>query len=179
MSPEAPLACGTPRGARFPVPHGATSPRISRLAARLATADPAERTMLTAEFWECAEREGTPLVEAVHDEPAHRAVTFLWRGHRATRQVLLLAEGLTDRDHLAAGLLTCLPGTEIWYLTFRLRADHRGSYRMVADISPGPRPGTVAQHHSRLRALTAHAAPDPLNRHVLRGPGPGTESSVF
>lgn len=77
------------------------------------------------------------MAEAVDDDSAHRAVTFLWRGHRATRQVLLLAEGLTGHDHLAAFLLTCLPGTEIWYLTYRLRADHRGSYRIVADISPG------------------------------------------
>ncbi|MFH8569219.1 hypothetical protein [Streptomyces sp. NPDC017993] len=69
-----------------------TSLRIAHLSARLAAAGPAERTTLTAEFWESVMREGTPLVEAVDNESAHRAVTFLWRGHRATRQVLLLAE---------------------------------------------------------------------------------------
>ncbi|WP_260636927.1 enterochelin esterase domain-containing protein [Streptomyces angustmyceticus] len=173
-------AYGTPHATHFPVPHGASGPRIARLAARLTAASgPAEHAALTAGFWEDVAREGTPLVEAVDGEPDHRAVTFLWRGHRATRQVLLLAEGLTDPSRLDASLLTRLPGTEIWYLTYRLRADHRGSYRMVADISPGPPPGTEGRHRTRLRGLTAHAAPDPLNRLPLPGRRRSPAGSVF
>ncbi|MFH8489689.1 enterochelin esterase [Streptomyces longisporoflavus] len=131
------------------------------------------------EFWADAARRGTPLVEPVDGEPGHRDVTFLWRGHRATRQVLLLAEGITDRADLAASLLDPLPGTDIWHLTYRLRADHRGSYRMAADISPGEPPASAELRLQRLLSLSAHAAPDPLNPLRMQGRWPDRAASVY
>ncbi|TJZ58897.1 enterochelin esterase [Streptomyces piniterrae] len=157
----------------------ATSSRIARLTARLADAAPDELTALQDEFWAAAERDGTPLIEPLDGDPDHHAVTFLWRGHRATRQVLLLAGHLTDRDHLAGSLLGRIPGTDIWHRTHRLRADHRGSYRLVADISPGPPPTAAEPLQQRLRGLSAHAAPDPLNSHTLPGRRQGPGSSLF
>ncbi|MEV0321953.1 enterochelin esterase [Streptomyces sp. NPDC050658] len=166
------------------------TPCVERVAARLAglpaTAEgagpeglTAERAAVLEEFWAEAGRRGTPLVEAIDGDPEHRAVTFLWRGHRVTRQVLLLADGLVDRADLAASRLTPLPGTDIWYVGYRLRADHRGSYRMAADISPGEPPASAALLQERLRSLSAHAAPDPLNSRRTPGRWLARDTSVF
>ncbi|MFD4342000.1 enterochelin esterase domain-containing protein [Streptomyces anulatus] len=161
-------------------PRPVTGPRVARLARQLETArDSAARDALTEAFWDGVTRTGTPLVEALDDAPGHRAVTFLWRGHRATRQVLLMATGIGDRDRPADTLLHHLPGTDVWYLGFRLRADHRGSYRLVADISPRPAPADPALLHRRLVALTAHGVADPLNPRRLPARRRAVESSVF
>ncbi|MFD5349901.1 enterochelin esterase domain-containing protein [Streptomyces anulatus] len=161
-------------------PRPVTGPRVARLARQLETArDSAARDALTEAFWDGVTRVGTPLVEALDDAPGHRAVTFLWRGHRATRQVLLMATGIGDLDRPADTLLHHLPGTDVWYLGFRLRADHRGSYRLVADISPGPAPADPALLQRRLVALTAHGVADPLNPRRLPVRRRDVESSVF
>ncbi|MGC5535686.1 enterochelin esterase domain-containing protein [Streptomyces sp. SR-10] len=161
-------------------PRPVTGPRVARLARQLETArDSAARDALTEAFWDGVARTGTPLVEALDDAPGHRAVTFLWRGHRATRQVLLMAAGIGDRDRPADTLLHHLPGTDVWYLGYRLRADHRGSYRLVADISPGPAPADPVLLQRRLVALTAHGVADPLNPRRLPVRRRGVESSVF
>ncbi|MWA14183.1 enterochelin esterase [Streptomyces sp. BA2] len=154
-------------------------PRVERVAARAADATEAERAVILEEFWADAARRGTPQIEALDGDPDHRAVTFLWRGHRATRQVLLLAEGIADRADLAASRLSPLPGTDIWHLTYRLRADHRGSYRMAADISPGEPPDSAELLQRRLLSLSAHAAPDPLNHLRMRGRWPDHDTSVI
>ncbi|WP_097967032.1 enterochelin esterase domain-containing protein [Streptomyces sp. or20] len=161
-------------------PRPVTGPRVARLARQLETArDSAARGALTEAFWDEVTRTGTPLVEALDDASGHRAVTFLWRGHRATRQVLLMATGVHDRDRPADTLLHHLPGTDVWYLGYRLRADHRGSYRLVADISPGPAPADPALLQRRLVALAAHGVADPLNPRRLPFRRHGVESSVF
>ncbi|WP_190082402.1 enterochelin esterase [Streptomyces longisporoflavus] len=166
------------------------APCVRRVAARVAEADDADNVggasdaaravaVVIEEFWADVARRGTPLVEAVDGEPGHRDVTFLWRGHRATRQVLLLAEGIADRADLAASLLDPLPGTDIWHITYRLRADHRGSYRMAADISPGEPPASAALRRQRLLSLSAHAAPDPLNPRRMQGRWSDRSASVY
>ncbi|SDP28512.1 enterochelin esterase [Streptomyces sp. cf386] len=156
-----------------------TGPRLARLVDGLASADEARRTALTAEFWSEVERLGAPLVEELEGEPDHRAVTFLWRGHRATRQVMLLANRIIDRDRLAGSLLEHVPGTDVWHLGLRLRADHRGSYRLAADISPKEPPADPDGLQQRLRSLSAHAAPDPLNRRSVPTRWSPVPSSVF
>ncbi|WP_433399131.1 enterochelin esterase [Streptomyces sp. CA-146814] len=161
-------------------PRPVTGPRLARLARQLEEArDAAARDALTEAFWAEAARTGTPLVEELDDDPGHRAVTFLWRGHRATRRVLLMARGITDRDRLADSLLHQLPGTDIWYLGHRLRADHRGSYRMVADISAGPAPTDPVLLQRRLLALRAHGGADPLNPARIPARWRDARDSVF
>ncbi|WP_432152038.1 enterochelin esterase [Streptomyces sp. bgisy029] len=161
-------------------PRPVTGPRLARLARQLEEArDAAARDALTEAFWAEAARTGTPLVEELDDDPGHRAVTFLWRGHRATRRVLLMARGITDRDRLADSLLHQLPGTDIWHLGHRLRADHRGSYRMVADISAGPAPTDPALLQRRLLALRAHGGADPLNPARIPARWRDAQDSVF
>lgn len=154
-------------------------PRVERVAARAADATEAERAVILEEFWAGAAHHGTPLIEALDGDPDHHVVTFLWRGHRATRQVLLLAEGITDHADLAASRLRPLPGTDIWHLSYRLRADHRGSYRMAAVISPGEPPASAELLQQQLLSLSAHAAPDPLNQHPMPGRWPDRDLSVL
>ncbi|MEU5956257.1 alpha/beta hydrolase-fold protein [Streptomyces sp. NPDC047525] len=155
------------------------APCVERVAARVAGAAEPERAAVLEDFWADAARRGTPLIEAVDGDPDHCTATFLWRGHRATRQVLLLAEGIADRADLAASRLSPLPGTDIWHLSYRLRADHRGSYRMAADISPGEPPASAALLQQRLLSLSAHAAPDPLNHRRMPGRWLDRATSVF
>ncbi|MFJ2773237.1 enterochelin esterase [Streptomyces sp. NPDC087300] len=130
----------------------------------------------TADLGSPARTDGPP---RTCGEPAHRAVTFLWRGHRATRQVLLLVNRVVDRERLSDALLDRLPGTDVWHLTYRLRADHRASYRMAADISPGELPADPALLQRRLRSLSAYAAHDPLNPARLSSRWGQSDSSVF
>lgn len=155
------------------------APGVERVAARTADVAEAERAVILEEFWADAARRGTPLIEALEGDPDHCAVTFLWRGHRATRQVLLLAEGIADHADLAESRLSPLPGTDIWHATYRLRADHRASYRMAADISPGEPPASAGLLQRRLFSLSAHAAPDPLNRRVFPGRWPDRDLSLL
>ncbi|MFI8949958.1 enterochelin esterase [Streptomyces sp. NPDC053750] len=171
----------TPRGAATPDvrPVRVTGPRLARLLEEAEGADDPRRTALAAEFWSETERLGTPLMEELDGEPGHRAVTFLWRGHRTTRQVLLFGSHLTDRDHLAGSLLEQVPGTDVWHLGLRLRADHRGSYRLAADISLGPPPSDPDGLQQRLRSLTAFAAADPLNGRIVPTRWHLMDGSVF
>jgi enterochelin esterase-like enzyme len=157
-------------------PARVTGPRVARLAEQLVeVSDSAQRAALTAEFWREAKRLGTPLIEELPGEPDHRAVTFLWRGSDTTRRVLLLANRLIDREHLTDALLERVPDTDVWHLGLRLRADHRGSYRIAADTSSEV--PTDLRH--RLRELSAEAARDPLNPRCLPTRWEVADSSVF
>ncbi|MFC9846813.1 enterochelin esterase [Streptomyces sp. NPDC060223] len=156
-----------------------TGPRVARLVTDLGATDDGQHELLTTEFWAEVVRLGTPLIEELADEPGHRAVTFLWRGDRATRQVLLLGNRIIDRENLAGSLLERVPGTDVWHLGLRLRSDHAGSYRMAADISAEEPPKDADELQQRLRSLSGHAAPDPLNRHAMPTRWHPADSSVF
>ncbi|OKI10335.1 esterase [Streptomyces sp. CB02923] len=159
----------------LPRPHPAEtadSPRLTRLAAELAAAGPADaRAGLLARFWAEAAETGTPLVEPLDGDPDHRGVTFLWRGDPATRQVLLMVNRLMDRADLASSLMRRLPGTDVWHLTYRLRVDHRGSYRIAPDTGDHPA--------GDLGALSATGVGDPLNPRTVATRWHGPPSSVF
>ncbi|MHB9755156.1 enterochelin esterase [Streptomyces sp. BYX5S] len=160
-------------------PDRVTGTRVTLLQERIAAADDAQRGRIAEEFWREAAAAGTPLVEELDGDPDHRAVTFLWRGHRATRQVLLMANRLGDRGHLAGSLMERVPGTDVWHLGLRLRADHRGSYRIAADVSAKEPPADPEVLQARLRSLAAHAAHDPLNPRRLPTRWGADDSSVF
>ncbi|WP_030253870.1 enterochelin esterase domain-containing protein [Streptomyces violens] len=166
-------------GVRDSRPSRTAGPCVERLAARLATAIEAQRPVLLADFWAEVERRGTPLVEEAADSPGRYAVTFLWRGHRATCQVLLLADGLTDPGDLASALLERLPGTDVWHLTYLLPAGSGGAYRLAADISPGGAPADSGRRRQRLRALCAYAAADPLNSGAADGDWSDPDASAY
>ncbi|UNO39243.1 alpha/beta hydrolase-fold protein [Streptomyces sp. MST-110588] len=120
------------------------------------------------EFWERTAAAGTPLVEPDPTDPAYRLVTFLWRQDpdAPADDVLALLHTVTDKDRhahdLTPHLMSRLPGTDVWALTHRLRADHRASYQF--HVARGPREETLrTDREAWLRVLDA-AVPDPLNR---------------
>ncbi|MFI0264853.1 enterochelin esterase [Streptomyces sp. NPDC017056] len=172
----APAARTAPAGPpRTPRPRPAEttdSPEVTRLAARLATAGSADaRAAVLDRFWDEVAARGTPLVEPLDGDPGHHAVTFLWRGGTATRQVLLMVNRLMDRADLAPSLMRRLPGTDVWHLTYRLRGDHRGSYRIAADTEGRPL--------GDLGRLAATGVGDPLNPRTIATRWHGPPGSVF
>ncbi len=148
------------------------SPRLARLAREMAAARSWNaRSAVLAAFWGEVRTSGTPLTETIEGDPGHRAVTFLWRGDTETRQVLLLVNRLLDRCDLAASLMRWLPGTDVWHLTYRLRADHRGSYRIAPD--------THGFERSELERLADTAVRDPHNPRTVPTRWHGRPSSAF
>ncbi|MEU3353989.1 enterochelin esterase [Streptomyces sp. NPDC037389] len=118
-------------------------------------------------FWAQAATHGTPLVEPDpegHD--AWRLVTFLWRDDPTSpaSHVLALLHTVTDKDRhahdLAPHLMAKVPGTDVWAISHRLRADHRASYQF--SVHRGTREDALrTDRRSWLRVLD-EALPDPL-----------------
>ncbi|WP_019549708.1 enterochelin esterase [Streptomyces sulphureus] len=162
-------------GAGHPAaPARARSPRVARLARDLdELSGPDARAAALDRFWAEVRTSGTPLIEPLPNEPHHRAVTFLWRGGGTTGAVLLLANRLIDRGDYTSGLMEHLDGTDVWHFTYRLRADHRGSYRVAATED------AADLTHDRLRALAAEAVGDPLNPRTIATRWHGPPGSVF
>ncbi|MFI9201259.1 enterochelin esterase [Streptomyces sp. NPDC053048] len=119
------------------------------------------------EFWRRTAATGTPLVEPDPDgDPAWRLVTFVWRDDPAAPAdaVLALVHTVTDKDRhahdLAPHLMAKVPGTGVWAISHRLRADHRASYQFF--VHRGPREDALrTDRRSWLRVLD-EALPDPL-----------------
>ncbi|MBP2401368.1 enterochelin esterase family protein [Streptomyces syringium] len=139
------------------------SPVLSELAAAVEAGKPdAVET-----FWARAAATGTPLVEADATDPAYRLVTFLWRDdpREPASDVLALLHTVTDKDRhahdLTPHLMEKVPGTDVWAISHRLRADHRASYQF--SVARGPREEALrTDRRSWLRVLDT-AVPDPLN----------------
>jgi enterochelin esterase-like enzyme len=119
------------------------SPRLQQL-------DPSR----TEEFWaEVAER-GTPLVEQAADDEVW--LTFLYRSHEPLKSVSVFG-GPAGWDP-PANVMHHLAGTDVWYLTFRVRADLRCTYSLAVDDVD--RPAAKAENWYE---RTAHWFADPLN----------------
>ncbi|MEV6780684.1 enterochelin esterase [Streptomyces syringium] len=118
-------------------------------------------------FWQYAAATGTPLVEADATDPAYRLVTFVRRddAREPASDVLALLHTVTDKDRhahdLTGHLMEKVPGTDVWAISHRLRADHRASYQF--SVARGPREEALrTDRRSWLRVLDT-AVPDPLN----------------
>lgn len=74
--------------------------------------------------------------------------------------VYLRLNRVTDKEHVAKGMMTALPATDIWTLTLRLPASYCGSYSLVE--IPGTPAETIAQSGGRFATLVGHV--DPLNK---------------
>ncbi|EDV8900918.1 esterase family protein [Salmonella enterica] len=114
-----------------------------------------------SDFWRDAESLNVPLVTPVEGVEDEREVTFLCRARRPLQGVYLRLNRVTDKNHVAKGMMTSLPATNIWTLTLRLPASYCGSYSMV-EIPPGTPAETIAQSGGRFATLAGQA--DPLNK---------------
>lgn len=137
------------------------SPQITALAERVRSGD----KRAVQEFWTKIAISGTPLIEPIRSDPNHYLVTFLWRAKSPVSNVLLIS-GLSNSSYsktvLQDNLLTQLPGTDVWYRTYRVRSDARFTYRLSVNDSlvPSEEEKDISKRESRFQ-------PDPLNpRHV-------------
>ena len=143
-----------PRPQRAPL---ATSPTLAAVHQRLLER-PQLASQLQAQLWQ--QVTSTPLLEADPTQEGKYLVTFLWRG--AAHSVLLFVNRLTDEKNLADSYMRRLPGTDTWYLTYRMDGDWRASYCFL----PAP---TAAQvpwlqgSQVRLRQALDAGLPDPHN----------------
>ncbi len=130
---------------------------IARLRSQLAAGHIAN----LSDFWRDAASLNVPLVTPVDGAKDERDVTFLWRARHPLQGVYLRLNRVTDKEHVAKGMMTALPATDIWTLTLRLPASYCGSYSLV-EIPPGTPAETIAQSGGRFATLVGHA--DPLNK---------------
>lgn len=143
-----------PRPQRAPL---ATSPTLAAVHQRLLER-PQLASQLQAQLWQ--QVTSTPLLEADPTQEGKYLVTFLWRG--AAHSVLLFVNRLTDEKNLADSYMRRLPGTDTWYLTYRMDGDWRASYCFLlaptADQAPWLQGSQV-----RLRQALDGGLPDPHN----------------
>lgn len=143
-----------PRPQRAPL---ATSPTLAAMHQRLLER-PQLASQLQAQLWQ--QVTSTPLLEADPTQEGKYLVTFLWRG--AAHSVLLFVNRLTDEKNLADSYMRRLPGTDTWYLTYRMDGDWRASYCFLpapaADQAPWLQGSQV-----RLRQALDGGLPDPGN----------------
>ncbi len=154
------LAIHAPKGGEYRLAITQRIPPSAQMRPKALPESPLLRTLQatrgnTDAFWREVERIGAPLIETEGVLPPlaanERLVTFLWRG--AERGVQLFGAPSADHDELAH-----LPGTDIWYRSYRLPDSTRLAYRLAPDV-----PELDAPPHIRRRAILATAQRDPFN----------------
>ena len=143
-----------PRPQRAPL---ATSPTLDAVHQRLLER-PQLASQLQAQLWQ--QVTATPLLEVDPTQEDKYLVTFLWRG--AAQRVLLFVNRLTDEKNLADSYMRRLPGTDTWYLTYRMDADWRASYCFLPALSAAQAPWLQGSQ-VRLRQALDGGLPDPHN----------------
>lgn len=143
-----------PRPQRAPL---ATSPTLAAMHQRLLER-PQLASQLQAQLWQ--QVTSTPLLEADPIQEGKYLVTFLWRG--AAHSVLLFVNRLTDEKNLADSYMRRLPGTDTWYLTYRMDGDWRASYCFLPASAAAQAPWLQGSQ-VRLRQALDGGLPDPHN----------------
>lgn len=143
-----------PRPQRAPL---ATSPTLAAMHQRLLER-PQLASQLQAQLWR--QVTSTPLLEADPTQEGKYLVTFLWRG--AAHSVLLFVNRLTDEKNLADSYMRRLPGTDTWYLTYRMDGDWRASYCFLPAPAAAQAPWLQGSQ-VRLRQALDGGLPDPHN----------------
>lgn len=143
-----------PRPQRAPL---ATSPTLAAMHQRLLER-PQLASQLQEQLWQ--QVTSTPLLEADPTQEGKYLVTFLWRG--AAHSVLLFVNRLTDEKNLADSYMRRLPGTDTWYLTYRMDGDWRASYCFLSAPAAAQAPWLQGSQ-VRLRQALDGGLPDPGN----------------
>ena len=143
-----------PRPQRAPL---ATSPTLAAVHQRLLER-PQLASQLQEQLWQ--QITSTPLLEADPTQEGKYLVTFMWRG--AAHNVLLFVNRLTDEKNLADSYMRRLPGTDTWYLTYRMDGDWRASYCFLPAPTAAQAPWLQGSQ-VRLRQALDGGLPDPGN----------------
>ncbi len=141
---------------------GIASPRLERLQSEVE----AGHADALDDFWREIEAQGTPLVEAIESGDRAVLMTLLYRHSPGTRSVAVVG-GLAGAD-VAGHRMRRLPGTDVWYLTRKVRDDLRTTYQISPNdpLTPLDEAGTWEEWLAR----TANWMPDPLNPRQLVHP---------
>jgi enterochelin esterase-like enzyme len=136
------------------------SPRLATLAGEIASGNGA-----IASFWREVEEAGTPLIEPVEGAEDEYLVTFLWRSADDLDNVAVLGPWLTMEitDHF----MTRLPGSDVWYRSYRGKAALRGAYRLAPNH---PRISLNDITPETMEQIVRTWLPDPLNQLILSSP---------
>lgn len=103
------------------------SPTIHALKTRLSDGD----TRAVDEFWSSLKNRHTPLIEPDPADPNGSLVTFVWRGDSGTENVVVITPlALIDFN---AAVMQAVPGTNVWFKTYRMRNDARMTYRFAVN----------------------------------------------
>jgi enterochelin esterase family protein len=131
-----------------------SSPRVAALTRELESGN----TDALGAFWRAVEREGTPLVEPIPGDDTAYLVTFLWRDDSADlRNVVACSHALGWS--FVRNQMTRLPGSDVWYHTYRLPAATRTGYW----LSPNDSLVYLLDMQDRAERMATWVA-DPLNR---------------
>jgi enterochelin esterase family protein len=125
------------------------SPRLQRLYSDIQIAG----LRVLEAFWDEIARVGSPIIEP--DANGYSLVTFLWREDGAARQVAVIQDWGTDgiREHH----MTRLPGSDVWYITRRMRSDTRTTYQLSPSASDDPNtPGPYQLDPLNSKTFTAY-----------------------
>jgi hypothetical protein len=109
------------------------SPRIADLLTELTPGS----SQAIAEFWKDVALLGTPLIEPDGEDDTSRLVTFVWQADDDLSNVVLISEHLNGWwwNGFASSKLDRMHGTNLWFRTYRIRADARFVYRIAPNHS--------------------------------------------
>lgn len=106
------------------------SPRLRRLYSDIQS----DRKHALEIFWAEIEQQAAPLIEPGTN--GYSFVTLLWRDDGVARQVAVIQDWGADgiREHH----MTCLPGSDVWFVTRQMRNDTRTTYQLSPSTSDDP-----------------------------------------
>ena len=143
--------------AQYREPHGILeSPRLIALQHELNSGNAGALD----EFWNRLKGDGTPLVEAIPGDKRYVLVTFIWRGDKDTKNIVLV-DGPAGNDY-ANHQLSRLENTDLWYRSYRIRSDARFYYSFLVND-----PLTFDFGQGSGRRIFR---PDPLSKHLITTP---------
>jgi enterochelin esterase-like enzyme len=155
--PTSALLLAVVAGAQAPPQPPIVSPTIAALRDAASKRTPGAE----AQFWARVQGVGAPLVEPIAGDTSKVLFTFVWRGDSATRNVALVNAGVASEVPSEA-LLERIPGTDVWYRSYPVRADARFIYELSVNDNLVPF-GQVTDW----RARTATFKRDPFNERVF------------
>lgn len=104
------------------------SPRLTKLQKDME----AENVAALESFWQEIREQGTPLIEPIADDNINVLVTFLWQAKDPTSNVRVLNDDILPKSP-TENAMTRLLDTDLWYKSYRLRADLRFEYLLSSN----------------------------------------------
>jgi enterochelin esterase family protein len=132
------------------------SPHLAVLASQVTKGD----LKAVERFWTEVTEKGTPLVESTGSDAGELRVTFLFRGGEETNNVVIMANNGLWGD-IPSNRMERLAATDVWYRTYRFRADARFTYSL--SVNDPLTPLTGIQDVGEWLKRSAGWRPDPLN----------------